>query len=197
MWKRICAGFVLALAACLPAYATTVRPMTLDDIVGSAAIAFEGTCISNRTERDSSTNQVVTYTLFQVSDVLKGTVPSTYEIKQVGGQLPDGLSYEIHGIPKFTPGQSYVVFLAGVSSAGFSSPMGLSQGSFDVAVDASGGKVVRNGRDFGDMTANIPDVQLPAAVAKSRAVNARSTEMNLDTFKSLVRDRVNTLRGPK
>jgi hypothetical protein len=197
MLKRICAAFVLALAACVPAYATTVRPMTLDDIVGSAAIAFEGTCISNRTQLDSATHSVVTYTLFEVNDVLKGTVPSSYEIKQIGGQLPDGMTYEIHGIPKFTPGQNYVVFLAGVSSAGFSSPMGLSQGSFDVAMDASGAKVVRNGRDFGDMMANIPDVQLPAAVAKSRAANGRSSEMNLDTFKSLVRDRVNTLRGPQ
>ena len=196
MWKRICAAFTLALAACLPAHATSVRPMTLDDIVGSAAIAFEGTCISNRTQFDSATNMVVTYTLFEVNDVLKGTVPSSYEIKQIGGRT-ETMSYEVHGIPTFTPGQNYVVFLAGVSASGFSSPMGLGQGSFDVAVGASGGKVVRNGRDFGDMTANIPDVQLPAAVAKSRAANGRSTELDIDTFKSLVRNRVNTLRGPQ
>jgi hypothetical protein len=194
MWKRITAAFALAVAVCMPAHATTVRPMTLDDIVGSAAIAFEGTCLSNRTQLDSATNQVVTYTLFQVTDVLKGSVPESYEIKQIGGELPGSISYTVYGIPKFTPGQSYVVFLAGVSSSGFSSPMGLSQGSFDVAVGASGGKVVRNGRDFGDMTANIPAVQLPAAVAQQRAQSPRFTEMDLDTFKSLVRERA---KGPK
>ena len=103
VWTRISAAFLAALAVCLPAQALTVLPMTLDQIVGESAIAFQGTVVGNRVARDEN-NHVVTYTLFQVNDVLKGSVPDTYEIKQIGGELPEsGMGYDVRGVPKFTP----------------------------------------------------------------------------------------------
>jgi hypothetical protein len=88
-------------------------------------------------ERDPQTNLVVTYTTFAVEDVLKGTVPATHTIKQIGGNLAaEGTTLRVEGIPTFVVGQNYVVFLAGVSSAGFSSPIGLGQGRFSVRLDA-------------------------------------------------------------
>jgi len=77
------ARFLLALAASLAvltAHATSVLPLYLDEIVDSAAVAFEGTVISNRTTRDEATGLVVTYTTFKVHEALKGTPGETYTI---------------------------------------------------------------------------------------------------------------------
>jgi hypothetical protein len=193
--KRFLAACGLGLAFVFPAAATSVIPLYLDEVVDTAAIAFEGVCVSNRTEREAGTNFIVTYTTFEVRDVLKGEVASTYVIKQIGGQLPDGSKvFEIQGVPKFVAGEEYVVFLAGVSSAGFSSPIGLGQGKFSITRDAQGTKV-SNGRDFRELTANI--AQAPGQKAMVQELQKASQpvrDLDLDAFKQLVRDRVGRAR---
>jgi len=188
---------ILKLAACLlvaalsrHAGAATVLPITLDHLVDTSAVVFEGTCVGNRTERDEGTGLVVTYTVFSVTDAIKGNPASVHEIKQMGGQLPDGgLAFRVDGVPTFTVGESYVVFLAGVSKAGFSSPIGLSQGRFAV-VHGAGGKTVSNGRDFREMTAGLPQALLPSTTRKTLAGTAgRVDRLDLDEFKQLVRAR--------
>jgi hypothetical protein len=188
MLKKFLVACVLGLALVGPAAATSVLPLQLDEIIDTATTVFEGTCIDNRTERELATNLVVTYTTFAVKDVLKGTVQgATHVIKQIGGKMPGSeLSFSVHGVPTFAVGESYVVFLAGVSSAGFSSPIGLGQGKFSVLQDASGVRVT-NGRDFRDMTARMPSVVLPGTAAPV-------PHLGLDDFKQLVRTRVGSLK---
>ncbi|HET9650745.1 MAG TPA: hypothetical protein VFP36_01075 [Usitatibacter sp.] len=170
-------------------------PLSLDDIVGTAAVAFEGTCLENRSERDPATNLVVTYTTFAVHDVIKGTVGSTHTIKQVGGELPQqDTKFKVHGVPSFTVGEDYVIFLAGISSAGFSSPIGLAQGKFNVHQGAAGAEVA-NGRDFREMTANIPDTDLPPGlVQKVKRAPDEVRHLGLDEFKQLARRRAGVVR---
>jgi hypothetical protein len=184
------AAVLLAAASSWQARAATVLPVSLDHLVDNAAVVFEGTCVGNRTERDPGTGLVVTYTTFSVRDAIKGEVASVHEIKQLGGRIPQaGMALRVDGVPSFTVGESYVVFLAGVSAAGFSSPIGLSQGRFAVAHEAAG-PTVSNGRDFRQMTAGMPDALLPfagrtAAGEASGPVN----RLGLDEFKQLVRSR--------
>jgi hypothetical protein len=171
----------MALAG--PSGAATVRPVGLDEMIDTATTAFQGTCIENRTELDPRTNLVVTYTTFAVEDVLKGSVPSTHTIKQLGGTLPgEGLALRVEGIPTFVVGESYVVFLAGVSEAGFSSPIGLTQGKFAIRRDAAG-QAVTVGRGGRDGEPGVSAVLPPGARAPSGRVG-------LDDFKKAVRDRV-------
>lgn len=180
-------AFLALLLAAGAASATTVRPLGLDEIIDTAAVVFEGTCVGNWSGRDAQTQLVVTYTTFAVKDVLKGDVPTNYVIKQIGGSLPNGMIYRAHGVPSFTQGQDYVVFLAGVSSAGFSSPIGLAQGKFDVLPGAAGPEVT-NGRDFRNMTAGMATAVLPAATAKSLGTaQAPVRRLGLDEFKQMVR----------
>ncbi len=188
MLARILASCLLALTFAGPAGATSVLPLQLDQIVDGAAVAFHGTCIDNRTELDTATNMVVTYTTFTVQEVLKGTVPPTYVIKQIGGRMPAGqMSYRVDGIPTFSVGADYVVLLAGVSSAGFSSPVGLAQGKFSVMTDGESTKV-SNGRDFREMAAGISSPVLAKAMAK--ALDGKPVRsVDLADFKQLVRER--------
>ena len=187
MWRNFLVAMLLSVAG--TAGAASVRPLQLSQIIDDSTIAFQGTCVANRTEREAATNLVVTYTTFAVKDVLKGNVPATYVIKQIGGQMPDGeLSYRVDGVPSFDIGHEYVVLLAGVSAAGFSSPIGLAQGKFTVLKDVAGAKV-SNGRDFREMTAGMPSVVLPEAGTKAAGEKpAPLRSLGLDDFKRIVRE---------
>jgi hypothetical protein len=129
----------------------------------------------------------VTYTTFQVRDVIKGAVGSTHTIKQIGGAIPgEAVQYRVQGIPTFNVGQEYVVFLAAPSSLGFSSPMGLAQGRFTVH-DGPNAKQVSNGRDFRDLTERI-SAKVPAA-ARDHIKNSGGPvrALDIDDFKKTVR----------
>jgi hypothetical protein len=193
--KRFLILCFLALAALGRAWATTVLPLTLDDIVGTANVAFEATCIENRIEHDPQTNLIVTYTTFAVHDVIKGEVGATYTIKQVGGEMPGrDVAFKMHGIPTFTQGQDYIVFLPPASSAGFSSPVGLSQGRFTLEHGTAGARVA-NGRDFREMTANIPDEDLPPGLAQNvKHAGDPVRDMGVGDFKQLARGRAGKQR---
>jgi hypothetical protein len=192
-WSQLVGAFVAAIA-CIgyalnaPVHAASVLPLHLEEMIDTAAVAFEGTVTENRAERDPATGFIATYTTFAVSDVLKGEVGATHTIKQVGGSLPDGkLQYRVEGVPSFVVGQSYVVFLAGVSSAGFSSPIGLEQGRFHVK-DEGGVKHVSNGRDFKDMTSRMRDNMPARARAEVEQTADAVKHLDLDDFKKSVRN---------
>jgi hypothetical protein len=180
MLKRILLAAWLAVAA-IPAFATSVLPVDLGQIIDQAAVAFQGTATDVRTGRDPQTGMLVTMTTFRVDDVLKGEVGATYTVKQIGGEdSSSGVVFKVHGTPTYTVGESYVVFFHGVSSAGFTSPVGLSQGRFLV----QGGEV-GNGRDVRDLTAGM-NLELPNTIAKA-AKEKKVTRMGLDDFKQIVR----------
>jgi hypothetical protein len=157
--------------------------MLLDEIVDDAAIAFHGTCIANRVEIDPQTQLVVTLTTFEVREVIKGSVSSTHVIKQIGGTLPGGESgLIVHGVPKFAVGQEVVLFLAGRSSLGFSSPVGLSQGRFEVAARGAG-KVVSLGRPVRAFAARMTK-------APDNSLDDFARDIGLQEFKAMVRAQV-------
>ena len=192
MFKLLLAAAAASLLIAVPAQATMVVRLFLDEIVDKAATAFQGTCTGNRTQLDADTGLIVTYTTFRVDDVLKGHVGATHVIKQIGGTLPDDArEVKVLGVPKFTPGESYVVFLPGVSAAGFSSPIGLAQGRFSIVSDAGVSKVT-NGRDFKELTERMPADQLPASAKAHIASGA--TRMGLEDFKQMVRKRTGASR---
>ena len=183
MLKKIFSLFVATLTLCAPVGAVSVRLVALNEVIDSAAIVFQGTCTGNRIERDTTTNLIVTYTTFAVSDHLKGDVSSVHTIKQIGGEMPAGeLSFKVSGVPNFVVGEEYVVFLAGVSAAGFSSPVGLAQGKFFVQTIPAG-KQVSNGRDFRTMMLTPPSAAVPDAKGQAQF-------LGLDDFKQIVRARV-------
>ena len=187
---RVLTVLATCLAVALPASGTSVLPMYLDEIVDAAAVAFQGTVVGNRTARDEN-GFVVTYTTFQVQDAIKGSPGSVYTIKQIGGELPgENIVQDTIGVPRFSPGESVVVFLYGVSKAGFSSPVGLEQGRFFISDDAAGPQVT-NGRDFRDMAKRLVSVA-PAEVKASLVADRPMKQMPLDDFKSMVRSHANT-----
>jgi hypothetical protein len=184
MFKKILIAAWLAVAAALPAFATSVLPVDLAQIIDQAAVAFQGTVTEVRTGRDPQTGLLVTMTTFRVDDVLKGDVPSSYTVKQIGGEdTASGLKFRAMGVPTYRTGETYVLFMNGVSAHGFTSPVGLSQGRFEVA-SGEAGLEVGNGRDFRELTQNMPEAQLPA---QAKSADKPVRRMGLDDFKAMVR----------
>ena len=189
---RFLAAACCAAAFLAPAYGASVIPLYLDEMIDTATVAFEGRVLENRVERDAATGFVVTYTTFEVREALKGHVGARHTIKQVGGTIDGDVEFRVTGVPTFKEGAEYVVFLAGVSSKGFSSPIGLSQGRFGVITE-EGVRKVANGRDFRDMTARMANMP-GAARAKMQQAADPVRKMDLVDFKQLVRGRVGGAR---
>ena len=89
----------------------------------------------------------------------------------------------VHGIPTFQVGKTYVLFLPTESTLGFSSPLGLFQGSYTVKT-VNNEKIVSNGRNLDDPTPvdNNRAITIPLAIDAHRPSQAR-----LDNFINTIR----------
>ena len=126
----------LSFIIATPARASIVLPITLDEIISSSAIAFQGNIIEYKTESEPQTGAgfIVCYTTFKVQEVLKGAVGATYTMKE---SMPLCDQTQHPGVTKLVDGKSKIYFLTGASGSGFSSPVGLGQGVFNIIQDAA------------------------------------------------------------
>lgn len=198
MYMKILTVFFL-LAISLPASATTLLPLSLEQLSSRAALIFYAEVTANEVLKDPQSGQIVTLTTFRVLDLIKGQVNgkdgSTHTIKQLGGVIPGQQQrLMVHGIPGFVSGRQYVVFLPEPSRLGFCSPLGLHQGSFAV-IDNNGTQLVSNGNALAPpvLPANArttdagPDqrnTSLPLAVVPGRPSQAQLRSF-IDTVRNL------------
>lgn len=134
------------------ASATSLLPVSLEQLSTHASLIFYGEVLNNQVKKDDQSGRIATFTEFKVIDLIKGKSSSTHMIKQIGGRLKDSnTTFYIHGIPKFHVGDRHVVFLPEKSSLGFSSPLGLQQGSFSVST-SNGEQIISNGHKLTDPT---------------------------------------------
>jgi hypothetical protein len=144
--KRILAIMGAALMLHAPVNALSVIDLELDQIIDNATYAFEGKVLESRSEIEAGSRLIVTHITFEVKDTFKGTLPARYTIKQIGGEKIAG--GRLFPNVSYVVGETYAVFLTGVSATGFSSPVGLHQGKFRIEGEganrrASNGKVMR------------------------------------------------------
>jgi len=178
------------------ATAASVVPLGLARMHGDADLVFVGRCIDSQVRFDASTQMPATYTTFEVQEVVKGEAARTHTIKQVGGDIPGSdADVVVDGVPEFEPGRRYVVFLPTVSRFGFSSPVGLAQGSFALRTE-NGKEMVSNGRTVEELLADLPQgVRETAASASADSHTHKTTErfggqrdaLPLDEFLTIVR----------
>lgn len=87
-----------------------------------------------------------TIVAFTVEEVVAGGVPSSVELRFSGGQVGD-IRQSIDGMPEFTAGERYVVFLQPDQDPPLISPIvGFNQGLYQVVTNAAGEDVVRDRR---------------------------------------------------
>ncbi len=165
-----------------PASASSVVSLNLQQLSSRATLIFYAEVTSNNVKKDEQSGRIATFTVFKIIELIKGKTGSTHLIKQIGGHLAStGTTLRIHGIPKFETGNKYVVFLPEKSSIGFSSPLGLHQGSFTIST-INGEQLVSNGRNLTEQSTQNSSIQIPLAVRADKPTHAR-----LDDFINTVR----------
>lgn len=191
--------FLILLLCSLQTAATSVLPVSLQRMASAAETIFHGIATGNEVKLDPTSGRVATYTTFKVIEIIKGDPGTTHTIKQIGGQLPgSNVRQVIHGVPRFAVGQEYVVFMPKASSLGFASPIGLSQGKFNIR-KLNGETLVSNGRSVAALTKTTSHQVLPntpSALASNRApllnaIEGHPASAHLTDFMQAVRGMVN------
>lgn len=108
---RSAAIFLLALCS-TQVWATTVVPPNLDELVKEAEVIFEGnvTAIKSHWAGENETRRIETDFTFQVTETLKGDIPSTYVLHVLGGTVGD-VSLDVDGSPHFAKGDRALLFV--------------------------------------------------------------------------------------
>jgi hypothetical protein len=173
------------------AFAASVVPMDLEQIVAAAQHIVHVRCTSNAVESDPMVG-IVTVTGFVVLDRAKGGNGTTFTVRQAGGEL-NGVAIDYH-VPKFRVGEEYVLFMPEPSKLGLASPVGLAQGAFSVAAGPAGSKEVGNGRDFGELLGGVDPAKLPPGVRARlhQEPRPRTPRMELGEFMALTRGKAVT-----
>ncbi len=131
-------GLVLCLG--LPAAATVVLQLEIEDLVPMAPVVLVGEV--NRVEASWNADRTKIYTRAWISpeEVLKGNKAlGTVVVKTIGGSVGD-VHAELPGAPEFTPGERVLVFLEPRQDGEGYLTIGFYQGKFKVFVDHKSGE---------------------------------------------------------
>ena len=137
---------VVVLVMCaIAAAATTIVPMSVEDLTHAASHVVEAHALRSWTSWTAQHTLIYTYTTFQVSRALKGAASGTITVKQAGGSA-DGYTQKVSGVRQFQAGEDALLFLRpSVAADGTMVVVGLIQGNFRMARTAAGETVVSNG----------------------------------------------------
>ncbi len=162
----------VCLLVCCSLPAATLERLTLDDMTGKATAVVRGIVTGSSTSMVGST--VYTWYRVQVSEVWKGPVQNTVTVMMPGG-VANGVRQSFAGVPHLNIGGEYVMFLW-TGKSGNTQLIGLTQGLFDVSVDADGSPVASRGASS--------ELMLDA---NGKAVQDQAVRMSLKSMSSHIR----------
>lgn len=137
--------FLLLFACATVTSATTVVPMSVEELTRASATVVEAHARRSWTSWNAQHTLIYTYTSFQVSRTLKGKPPNVVTVKQPGGSA-DGYTQKVSGVRHFQEGEDALLFLRpSMAADGTQVVVGLIQGNFRVARTAAGETLVSNG----------------------------------------------------
>ena len=107
--------------------------MDLPQLVRQADSIIQGKVEGLAVQWDANRNLAFTYVTISVEDPLKGERRRTITIRQVGGKV-GALNVSVAGMPRFTAGESVIVFLKAQPDNTFQ-VLGMNQGKYEVTED--------------------------------------------------------------
>lgn len=186
----IASGLALLMPFGLTLNATSIVPMTFDELVAKASTIFRGEVVDTRSEwRDiDGSRGIVTIATFTVTSVLKGPASSVIELELLGGAIGNE-TMRIAEMPTFQKGDRAIIFTAGADH--LSPIIGFSQGRFPILIDfASGRDVVTtpSGRPLADVASIGRTNRLSADRQFPRADRSRTSDsLSVADFEALIR----------
>jgi hypothetical protein len=141
MIRRLSIAVLGLLALALQAPATTLERMTLEEMTAKSHLIVRATVAGQTVEQRGS----IVYTVYslKVAETLKGTHAPTAQVSVPGGTI-GRVKQSYAGTPNLKGATEYVVFIWRGKS-GIQHIIGLSQGLFDLKVNAAGETVLTRG----------------------------------------------------
>jgi hypothetical protein len=139
---------------CSPAlYATSIVPMSVEELTARAQFVVEGRALEQWSQWDNNEHLIYTYTRFAVMQKLKGAAADSIVVRQMGGSA-GGYTQIVSGVRHFQTGDEAVLFLRpSVAADGSLAVVGLMQGNFRILHERGGAVSVSNG---------VPAVSMPS-----------------------------------
>lgn len=178
---------VLALTAA-PAIATSVRMLNLVEMVQLSDRIFWGVCLDAQEKTDSSTGLTSMEYTFRVERGLKG-VKAGEQVVFRQFQAAQGRAMGIPGLPRFSKGNEWLIFLHGDSRIGLTSPVGMEQGLFRLEKMQDGELGVINSLGNSNLAYELQAEQIQASGLARTDLEILSTArkpMSLEDFAALV-----------
>jgi hypothetical protein len=111
--------------------ATTLKRMSVVDLAHAAHAIVRARCVGNAARWDAG--EIWTFTVFDVEETWKGSVPSRISVRLLGG-TSGNLTSKVSGIPRFAENEEAVLFLERTSASDFS-VVSWVQGTFRISRD--------------------------------------------------------------
>lgn len=131
-------GCILVTVFASTAHGTSVRAVTMAEMLGQSALVFEGRVVSLQARQDSGTGTIHTYVIFKVLDVLKGEYSNnTIELSFLGGTV-GGTTLAAGDMQMLEKGEKGIYFVESLQRRQAHPLYGWSQGHFVVVADERG-----------------------------------------------------------
>jgi hypothetical protein len=133
-----------ALLAAHAADASSVRSVSVSEMLQDAELVFEGRVLDRHVVDEGNLGAIQTCVRFEVLDVVKGPpVSSPLELCFAGGRGKQGLTYAVAGVDQPDPGERGIYFVTSLGARQINPLYGWDQGHFRVRAD--GGEVTTAG----------------------------------------------------
>ena len=154
--------------------ATTVIPMSIEELSSAATHIIRGHAIDSRSAWDDQHSTIYTYTRFQTDETLKGTSSAVITVKQLGGSA-GGYTLHVAGVHSWSNGENVMLFLRpSQDQDGTFAVVGLMQGDFRLRRSASGEMLADNGLHLSAPTVMSPESDVHAYNPSTKQLSAYS-----------------------
>lgn len=129
--RAIVAGLLLALALPEAAQATSIAPLTVEQMTDASTYIVRGRVVRVWNEADAD-GRVWTRAEVAVSDVLKGPdEPTTLVVESLGGSIGE-LTTKVDGMARFSAEEDTLMFLDAIHNGQDLTPVGAFTGKFTI-----------------------------------------------------------------
>lgn len=202
-------------------WATSVLAVDVDQLIGQAAVIFEGEVIASEARWNEQRSSISTHVTFRVLDIIKGTLPdNTVTVRFAGGTV-DEMTLRVQDMSYPEPGEQGIYFLENPARVQINPLLGWNQGRFLIRKDSTGRERILTADRTPVLALEEPAERPTDAAADKRAAGRSSAEqlplsrghprglqlgdpahgrnqaMDNETFKRSLRERAASLQAPQ
>jgi hypothetical protein len=168
----------------------TIR-MNIERIIADAAIIVHGTVTEVHSAIDPKTNLLSTFVTIDVKENLFGADQKKITVKMLGGKT-DRRTLKLADMPQYVKGQEIVGCFFLPSKSGFTSPVGMGQGTFTIVTEPSSGKrMVRSAAEHRQLFAGM---KYSSALARKEWQSGTAQEIDAAEFTRTIRTLITELK---